>query len=358
MRRDRQSRMRWFATMAALPCIIAACIHPASPVVEDLAGESGGAATGESPSGGSTGGSTAGSSGASTTGGGASTSTLAIPQVFPPDNPWNTDISAYPVHPNSANYINSIGRDRGLHADFGTFWEGGPIGIPFVLVRGDQPRVPVSFEYAVESDPGPYPIPPDAPIEGGSQSSGDRHVIVVDVDNRKLYELFAAYPIDGGARWEAGSGAVFDLTSNALRPMYWTSADAAGLPIFAGLVRYDEVVEKGEINHALRFTVQRTQRAFIPPATHFASSSTDANLPPMGLRFRLRADFDESGFSPNVVVILRAMKKYGLIVADNGSNWYISGTHDPRWNDEELHELSRVKGSDFEAVYTGDAITD
>lgn len=140
--------------------------------------------------------------------------------------------------------------------------------------------------------------------------------------------------------------------------MYWTSADAAGLPIFAGLVRYDEVVERGEINHALRFTVQRTQRAFIPPATHFASSSTDANLPPMGLRFRLRADFDESGFSPNVVVILRAMKKYGLIVADNGSNWYISGTHDPRWNDEELHELSRVKGSDFEAVYTGDAITD
>lgn len=283
---------------------------------------------------------------------------LALPQIFPSDNPWNTDISAYPVHPNSDNYLASMGLNTGLHPDFGTVWEGAPIGIPFVQVSDDQPAVPITFDYDDESDPGPYPIPPDAPIEGGPDSDGDRHVLVIDVDNKLLYEVYAAYPQNGGASWHAGSGAIWDLTSNDLRPYFWTSADAAGLPIFPGLVRYDEVVEKGEINHALRFTVRRTQRAFILPATHFASDSTDVNRPPMGLRVRLRASFDISGFSPNVQVILRAMKKYGMLVADNGSDWYVSGAPDPRWDDEELAELRQVKGRDFEVVYTGDPITD
>ncbi len=282
---------------------------------------------------------------------------LSSLQVFPPDNPWNQDISELPVHPNSDNFLASIGLDTGLHPDFGTVWEGAPIGIPFVVVDGDQPRVDVTFDYDDESDPGPYPIPPDAPIEGGPDSDGDRHVLVVDVENRVLYELFAAYPQTDGS-WHAGSGAIFDLTSNDLRPAGWTSADAAGLPIFAGLVRYDEVVDRGEITHALRFTVRRTQRAYISPARHFASSSTDPNHPPMGLRVRLKADYDISGFSPNVQVILRALKKYGMFVADNGSDWYISGAPDPRWDDEELAQLRQVKGRDFEVVYTGEPVTE
>lgn len=280
---------------------------------------------------------------------------LASLEIFPPDNPWNTDISDHPIHPDSDAFLASIGLDTGLHPDFGTVWEGAPIGIPYTVVAADQPPVAVSFYYAEESDSGPYPIPPDALIEGGADSDGDRHVIVVDPHNRRLYELFDAHPRDDGG-WDAGSGAIFDLTSNELRPSGWTSADAAGLPIFAGLVRYDEVVERGEIQHALRFTVRRTQRAYIPPATHFASSDTDPALPPMGLRVRLRADFDLSGFSPNVQVILRAMQRYGMFVADNGSNWYVSGAPDPRWNDEELAQLRQVQGRDFEVVYTGDAV--
>jgi len=283
--------------------------------------------------------------------------TLEELQVFPQNNPWNTDISQYPVHPNSDNFIASIGLNTGLHPDFGTVWQGAPIGIPFVVVPPDQPRVPVSFYYDDESDPGPYPIPPDAPIEGGPSSTGDRHIIVVDVQNEMLYEVFDAHP-DGNGGWDCGSGAVFDLTSNALRPLGWTSADAAGLPIFPGLVRYDEVVERGEINHALRFTVSQTQRGYILPATHFASSSTDPNRPPMGLRVRLKASFDISGFTPNVQVILRAMKKYGMLVADNGSNWYVSGAPDSRWDDDELRQLRQVKGMDFEVVDTGPIITD
>ncbi|MCB9867175.1 MAG: hypothetical protein H6816_11150 [Phycisphaerales bacterium] len=277
-------------------------------------------------------------------------------QVFPADNAWNTDISHYPVHSNSDAYLAAIGLDTGLHPDFGTVWEGAPIGIPYVVVGADQPKVPVSFYYADESDPGPYPIPADAPIEGGADADGDRHILVVDADNRMLYELYDARP--DGAGWSAGSGAVFDLASNALRPAGWTSTDAAGLPIFPGLVRYDEVVKQGAINHALRFTVRRTQRAYIPPATHFASSATDSDLPPMGLRVRLRADFDLAGFSPNVQVILRAMQKYGMFVADNGSDWYISGAPDPRWDDDELRALNQVKGRDFEVVDTGAAVTD
>jgi len=275
--------------------------------------------------------------------------------IFPKDNPWNADISAYPVHPNSDAYIASIGVDGHLHPDFGSFWEGGPMGIPFVVVPGDQPRVPIAFEYADESDPGPYPIPRDAPIEGGPDSEGDRHILVVDKDSRKLYELFAAYPEGDG--WRAGSGAVFDLTSNALRPEGWTSADAAGLPILPGLVRYDEV-QAGEIRHALRFTVQRSQRAYIHPATHWASNSTDAALPPMGLRLRLKSDYDISSFPQRVQVILRALKTYGMIVADNGSNWFISGEHNAAWDNEELGAIKSVPGSAFEAIDTGPLVTE
>lgn len=273
--------------------------------------------------------------------------------IFPPDNPWNTDISKLPVHPNSADYITSIGLDKPLHPDFGTVWNGAPSGIPYVVVSGDQPKVPVEFEYADESDAGPYPIPPDAPIEGGPNAAqdSDRHVLVIDYHHKKLYELFHAFP--AGRGWRAGSGAIFDLASNNLRPAGWTSADAAGLPIFPGLVRYDEVVEQGEIRHALRFTCRRTQRGYIAPATHWASSSRDRKLPPMGLRVRLHADFDIAGFPKNVQVILTALKKYGMFVADNGGDWFISGAPNPRWNDEELHAIKRVKGREFEAVDTG-----
>ena len=273
---------------------------------------------------------------------------ITIP-LFPPDNAWNTDISHYPVDPNSNAYIASIGADVGLHPDFGTDWDGGPIGIPYAIVPGTQPKVPISFYYPDESDPGPYPIPPNVPIQGGPDAGGDRHVIVLDEDHHLLYEVYDAHKV--GDHWEAGSGAIFDLTSNALRPDGWTSADAAGLPILPGLVRYDEV-QAGAIDHALRFTVEQTQAAYIYPATHYASDSTDPNLPPMGLRLRLKAGYDISGFPPTERVILQALKTYGMIVADNGSNWFISGTHDPRWNDEELHALDEVKGSDFEVVDT------
>ena len=217
--------------------------------------------------------------------------------------------------------------------------------------------VPVKFDYADESDPGPYPIPPDAPIEGGPKADGDRHVLVIDRDHWKLYELWNAHPIDGGRSWQAGSGAVFDLASNKLRPAGWTSADAAGLPVFPGLVRYDEVVERKAITHALRFTCVHSRRACLPPATHFASKSDDPDLPPMGMRVRLRADFDISGFPPEAQVILTALKKYGLILADNGSDWYLSGAPDPRWNDDALNTLKRVKGSDFEVMKMDGLVT-
>jgi hypothetical protein len=276
---------------------------------------------------------------------------------FPSDNPWNQDVSGEPVDPSSAALIAACGADRGLHPDFGTVWNGAPNGIPYVVVSGSQGRVPVTFDYADESDPGPYPVPADAPIEGGPSGTGDRHVLVVDRDAWKLYELFDAHPVNGGASWRAGSGAVFDLGSNALRPAGWTSADAAGLPIFPGLVRYDEVVEQKAIRHALRFTCPVTRRAYVHPARHFASSRTDANLPPMGMRVRLRADFDISGYPANVQVILRAMKKYGMLLADNGSGWYVSGAPDPRWSDEELATLRNVRGRDFQVVRMGTVVT-
>jgi hypothetical protein len=268
---------------------------------------------------------------------------------FPSDNPWNTDISAAPVDPASATLIASCGI-RNLHPDFGTVWDGAPNGIPYVLVSGSQQRVPVSFEYEDESDPGPYPIPPDAPIEGGAGSTGDRHVLVIDVDNWVLYELFAAYPEAGGTRWNAGSGAVFDLDSNNLRPAGWTSADAAGLPIFPGLVRYDEVVGQGEIRHALRFTCPATRRAYVPPARHWASASNNPDLPPMGMRVRLRGDYDISGFPTEARAILTALKRYGMFLADNGSGWFISGAPDPRWNEDALGTLKSVPSTAFEVV--------
>ncbi len=250
-----------------------------------------------------------------------------------------------PIDPNSSAYINTIG-DAGLHPDFGSgLWEGKPIGIPYNMVTGSQERVQVSFTYASESDPGPYPIPSDPRIEGGS----DRHLLMVDRDNCILYELYAAQRQSNG-NWTAGSGAIFDLRSNALRPAGWTSADAAGLPILPGLARYEEVAS-GQITHALRFTVPETRAAYTWPARHLASYNQESYYPPMGQRFRLKAGFDISRFSPQVKVILQALKTYGLILADNGSSWYISGAPDPGWDDDRLvSELSQVHGSDFEAV--------
>jgi hypothetical protein len=260
--------------------------------------------------------------------------------IFPADNAWNADISTAPVNARSAAWVSSIGAATNLHPDFGTIY-----GIPFVEVGAGQRRVPVNFDYADESDPGPYPIPANAPVEGG----GDRHVLVVDRESCRLWELFDASTTNGGASWHAGSGATWDLRSNALRPDGWTSADAAGLPIFPGLVRYDEVAA-GHIDHALRFTVRRTQRAYVYPATHFASSITDPNVPPMGARFRMKAGYDCSPFSPQVRVVCAALKRYGMFVADNGSDWFVSGAPDPRWDDTAIDDLKRIPGSAFEAV--------
>ena len=277
--------------------------------------------------------------------------------MFPADNAWNKDISQEPVDPASDVLINTCGASAALHPDFGTTWNGGPIGIPYIVVKGSQPRVPVSFYYDDESDPGPYPIPADAPIEGGASSSGDRHVLIVDADNWRLYELFDAHPENGGAKWSAGSGAVFDLSSNALRPAGWTSADAAGLPILPGLVRYDEVVEQKEIRHALRFTCPTTRKAYVAPARHYASSRTDPSQPPMGMRVRLKAGVDISTYPANVQVILKALKTYGMFLADNGSSFYVSGAHDMRWNDDEIGAMKRLHGRDFEVVKMGPLVT-
>ena len=284
---------------------------------------------------------------------GSSGPTLGGCPLFPADNIWNTPVDQLPVHPNSADYIDTMGENTGLHPDFGSgVWPPGsdsPIGIPFVVAPGDQPMVPVDFIWwPDESDPGPYPIPGDAPIEGGPNSSGDRHVLVLQQEACMLYELFYAEP-QGDGSWTAGNGASYDLHSHALRPDGWTSADAAGLPILPGLVRYDEVAS-GEIRHALRFTAPQTQDAHIWPARHDASSLTGPDYPPMGLRVRLRADFDLSGFPAEVQVILQGLKTYGMILADNGSAWYISGAPDERWDNDALHDLGDVTGGDFEVV--------
>jgi hypothetical protein len=269
--------------------------------------------------------------------------------LTPADSFWHADVSALPVHSQSATWITSIGAAAGLKADFGAGqWNGGPIGIPYTTVPGTQPRVPVSFGYADESDPGPYPVPPNAPIEGGSSSSGDRHVLVVDRDACRLWELYSAYPQNGGASWTAGSGATWSLTSNAMRPLGWTSGDAAGLPILPGLVRYDEVAA-GEIDHVIRFTAPRTAGAYVWPASHKAQTG-GASDPPMGAWLRLKASYDISGFSAQNQVILRALKKHGMVLADNGSSLFMSGAPDPGWNDSDLNVLRAVPGSAFEAV--------
>jgi hypothetical protein len=268
--------------------------------------------------------------------------------VFPPDNPWNRDISNDPVDPDSVRYIAYInsGGDTYLHADFGSNLE---YGIPYNVVPGTQPKVPIDFvEYGNESDPGPYPIPKDAQVEFGS----DAHLLVIDKDNCMLYELYHARYVGPG--WEAGSGALFNLRTNDLRPETWTSTDEAGLPVFPGLVRYDEVMA-GAINHALRFTVWQTQRAYISPARHYGSSN-DQYAPPMGLRLRLKASYDISRNTGQAKVVLAALKKYGMMVADTGTSWFISGATDARWDDDDLDQLKRVPGSAFEVVKTGPII--
>jgi hypothetical protein len=272
--------------------------------------------------------------------------------VFPKSNPWNQRVDKLPLVANSAAIVRSIGTGGSVHADFGSgVYEGAPIGIPVTTVSHSQKKVHVSFDYADESDKGPYPVPANAPIEGGRSSDGDRHVIVVDRDACKLYELYAAYPQSGGKSWKAGSGAIWSMRSNKLRPATWTSADAAGLPILPGLARYEDL-QKGGIDHALRFTASRTRKAYIYPARHYASSLTDADLPAMGQRLRLKASFDVSGFPKQARAVLVALKRYGMILADNGSPWYITGAPNKRWNNDDLHQLGRVKGSDFEVVDT------
>ena len=267
--------------------------------------------------------------------------------VFPDSSVWNKPVLKLPLHRRSAAIVKTIGASLSMHADFGSGeWDGGPIGIPVTVVGGSEPTFSVNFHYDEESDPGPYPIPPDVAIEGGPNAEGDRHAIIVDRDSCTLYELFDLWPT-----WDAGSGAIWNMESNAMRPAGWTSADAAGLPILPGLARYDEVAS-GVIDHALRFTVRRSRRAYVYPARHFASSSTNLNLPPMGLRLRLRANFPVASFPPQARVILRALKRYGMIVADNGSSWYVSGVPDAGWDNDQLHSLHRVKGSDFRVVNT------
>ncbi len=266
--------------------------------------------------------------------------------VFPSDNAWNRRVDRLPVAAHSRAIVDSIGADTGLHADFGSgLWDGAPIGIPITVVRATVPRSRVRFDYADESDRGPYPIPANVKIEGG----GDRHALIVDTSTCTLYELYDLRRDGGG--WRAGSGAIWSLRSNRLRPAGWTSADAAGLPITPGLVRWSEVAA-GHIDHALRFTVERTRRGYVYPARHYASDLTDASLPPMGLRLRLRGDYPIAGFPRQARVVLVALKRYGMIVADNGTSWYISGEPNAHWSNDELHTLGRVPGSAFEVVDT------
>jgi hypothetical protein len=272
--------------------------------------------------------------------------------VFPANNPWNQRVDKLPVAANSDRIVRSIGVSEGMHADFGSgLYNGGPIGIPYTTVGKGQKKVNVKFGYSSESDKGPYPIPKNAPIEGGRGSGGDRHVIVVDRAACKLYELYAAYPVNGGTSWRAGSGAIWSLRSNHLRPRNWTSADAAGLPILPGLARYPEV-KGGAINHALRFTVSRTRNTYVYPARHQASSNSSPDLPPMGLRLRLKAGFPVSRYPRQSRIVLRALQRYGMIVADNGSDWYVSGAPSKGWNNDDLHRLGAVTGGNFEVVDT------
>jgi hypothetical protein len=317
-------------------------------------GSSGGGSSGGSSGGGSSGGSSGGGSGSSSGGTNPGVPNIGGCQVFPADNPWNTridDTNAFPVHPSSATYIASMSATTHLHPDWGD-WSTNHYGIPWQVVPAGQAMVPMTFDTASESDPGPYPFPANALVEGGANSGGDMHVLVVESGSCALYETWSTTYTGPG--WHAGSGAKFDLSANTLRPDGWTSADAAGLPILPGLVRVSEVTA-GAINHALRFTVASTQQGFIHPATH-AAGSANTSLPPMGLRLRLKSTFDTSPFSGATLVILTAMKQYGLILADNGSNWYVSGDSDDKWIpliDQIVSDFGKVTGNDFEAVQTG-----
>jgi hypothetical protein len=264
--------------------------------------------------------------------------------VFPASNPWNKRVDKLPVAQNSAAVISSIGIDTGLHADFGSgLWQGSPIGIPFDVVSRSTKRSRPTFEYDDESDQVGYPIPKGVHIEGGS----DHHALLLDKSACRLYELGGLER--RGGRWHAWAGATWNLRSNRVRPAGWTSADAAGLPIFPGLARYDEV-RRGVIDHALRFTVERTRRAYLYPARHFASDLTSPNLPPMGLRVRLKASFDVRPFPRQARIVLVALKRYGMIVADNGSDWYITGAPNRGWSNDQLHTLGHVSGSYFDVV--------
>ena len=277
-------------------------------------------------------------------------------QIFPADNLWNTPIDTAPVHPLSDTYLQSIGAGAQLHPDFGTVWEGYDLGIPYTTVPEDQAMVAVSFDYADESDPGPYPIPPGAPIEGGADADGDRHVLVVRQGVCILYEMFDSWPQQDGS-WQAGSGAIWHLDRNEVRPQGYTSADAAGLAILPGLLRWEDVYEIGEVRHALRVTLSRIQRAYLLPATHSdGQCGYDPDCPPMGLRLRMKPGVDISGFDPALQVIFRGMKRYGLVVADTGGDMFVSGAHDDRWDDELLHDFHQLTAADFEAVYTGEPI--
>jgi hypothetical protein len=272
--------------------------------------------------------------------------------IFPADNAWNQRVAGLPVAADSSALIASIGLGDPVHPDFGSgTYDGEPIGIPITVISGETRKVPVRFQYASQSDKGPYPLPPNAAIEGGAHATGDRHVIVVDHATCADYELYAAYPQDGGRYWTAGSGAIFNLRSDRLRPAGWTSADAAGLPILPGLARYDEVAH-GVIDHALRFTAPCTEAAYVYPARHDAATCSGADRPPMGLRVRLKASVDIAGLPYQARVVAQALKTYGMILADNGSPWYISGAPDRGWNNGALHLLDTLSGRDFEVVDT------